>query len=284
MKGFGLSLILFAGVLVNGQDLKKAEELYQHTDYIGSLNLLKTTKSPHAEALGLMGRDHFMLGEYKQAVDCFQRAAALDPAKSEYQHWLGRTWGRRAETASPFTAPMAASKARQYFERAVQLDPGNQEALNDLFDYYLQAPGILGGGLDKATTVAKHIAELDTAEGYFAQAQIADRRKEYDTAEQHLRRAMELAPRQVGRVLDLAKYLAKHGRIQESEAVFQQAERIAPNSPKVMYTRAKTYIEERRNLDLAKSLLQRYIQCSLTPEDPPREEAQKLLKQVSTGV
>ncbi len=284
MKRFGLSLILFAGLLANGQDLKKAEELYQHTDYSGSLKLLQAAKTPDAEALALMGRNQFMLGQYKQAVDSFQRAAALDPQKSDYQHWLGRTWGRRAETASPFTAPMAASKARQYFERAVQLDPNNQEALNDLFDYYLQAPGILGGGMDKATAVAKHIAELDTAEGYFAQAQLADRRKQYETAEQHLRRAMELAPRQVGRVLDLAKYLARHGRIQESETVFQQAEKIAPNSPKVMYTRAKVYIEEKRNLDVAKSLLQRYIQSSLTPEDPPREEAERLLKQVSTGV
>ena len=46
-----------------------------------------------------------------------------------------------------FTATGLASKARQNFERAVQLDPQNREALSDLFEYYLEAPGFLGGGL-----------------------------------------------------------------------------------------------------------------------------------------
>ena len=30
----------------------------------------------------------------------------------------------------------------------------------------------------------------------------------------------------------------------------------------------------------AKQLLERYLQASLTPDDPPREQAQKLLQQV----
>ena len=35
------------------------------------------------------------------------------------------------------------------FERAVALDPANREAVGDLFDYYLGAPGFLGGGANK---------------------------------------------------------------------------------------------------------------------------------------
>jgi cytochrome c-type biogenesis protein CcmH/NrfG len=82
----------------------------------------------------------------------------------------------------------------------------------------------------------------------------------------------------VGRVIDLARYLARHGRYQESEAVFQQAEKLEPNSPKVIFARARTYVEEKRNLDQAKVLLKRYLESKLTPDDPPREEAQKLLR------
>ena len=66
-----------------------------------------------------------------------------------YFHWLGKAQGRRAETASPFTAPSYASKARQAFEKSVELDGKNLEAINDLFSYYLEAPGFLGGGLNK---------------------------------------------------------------------------------------------------------------------------------------
>jgi Flp pilus assembly protein TadD len=265
-----------------GQDeLKRGEDLYQKTDYKASIAAVHVLLPPNAAVFNLIGRDHFMLGEYKKATESFHKALALEPKNSVHAHWLGRAYGRRAETSLPFAAPMHASKARQYFEQAVSLDPTNDEALNDLFDYYLQAPGFLGGGFEKAQQVAAQIAKLNEAEGYFARAQLADKQKQFDTAEAQLRRAMELAPRQVGRIVDLARYLSKRGRYQESDAAFDKAQKVAPNEPKVIFARAHTYIEEKRNLDKAKNLLIQYLQSDLTPEDPPREHAEKLLKQVS---
>ena len=129
--------------------------------------------------------------------------------------------------------------------------------------------------------MAQRIAAHNEAEGHFAEAQLADKRKQFETAEEQLRRAMELAPRQVGRVMDLARYLAKHGRIQESEAAFDHAERLAPNNPDVSFARARVYIEQKRNLDKARELLNKYLRSDLTPDDPPREQAEKLLKQAS---
>jgi tetratricopeptide (TPR) repeat protein len=280
MRVFALLLLTVPGLL--GQDpLSKADELYRRTDYKASLALVRETSQTGGEAYCLMGKNYFMLGEYKKATEVFEKALAIQPANSEYAHWLGRSFGRRAETSSPFLAPMHASKARAYFEKAVALDPGNEEALNDLFDYYLEAPGFLGGGYDKAEEIAKRIAERNPAEGHFAQAQLADKRRQFDTAEAQLRRAIELAPRQVGRVLDLARYLAKHGRISESEAAFDKAEQLAPDAPKVSFARARTYVEQKRNLDKARALLNQYLRSNLTPDDPPREQAEKLLKEVS---
>ena len=122
---------------------------------------------------------------------------------------IAEPFGKRAETASPLSAPALAAKARQHFEKAVALDPQNKEAVNDLFEYYLEAPGFLGGGLDKATQMAERMAALEPAEGLWAQARIAERRKDFSTAEVQLRRAMEAAPMQVGRVVDLARFLSK---------------------------------------------------------------------------
>jgi len=287
MRLFSLLVLALSGL--SGQSpwprvedpLSKAEDLYRHTDYQASLALVRESRQSSDSAYYLIGRDRFMLGDYKGAAEAFESAFSLEPGNSEYAHWLGRSFGRRAETSSPFFAPRYASKARAYFEKAVGLDPENEEALSDLFDYYLQAPGFLGGGYDKAEAIAKRIAERNPAEGHFAQAELADRRKQFDTAEEHLRHAIELAPRQVGRVLDLARYLARHGRSSESEAVFDKAEQLVPGSPKVSFVRAQTYIEQKRNLDRAKALLRQYLQSNLTPDDPPREQAQKLLQQAS---
>jgi tetratricopeptide (TPR) repeat protein len=261
--------------------LEQARKLYSAADFDASLKLLQSLPAKDGAAYELIGRNYYMMGDYKKATDYLEKAQAAEPQSSDHALWLGRAWGRRAETSSPFTAPGHASKARQNFERAVQLDPRNMEALNDLFQYYLEAPGFLGGGFDKAVQIAARISSIDPVEGYYAQAQLAEKRKQYGSAEQNLRRAAELAPQQVGRVLDLARFLAKQGRFQESEQSFQRAEKIAPNSPKVMFARADTYIRHGRNLDTARELLKRYLSARLTADDPPRYEAQKLLKQVS---
>jgi Flp pilus assembly protein TadD len=283
MRVFILLVFAVPGLLAQApsspDSLSKAEDLYRRADYQASLTLVRESGQSSARAESLTGRDRFMLGDYKRAAEAFERAVALEPANPEYVLWLGRSFGRRAETSS-FLAPKYDAKALACFEKAVALDPTNGEALNDLFDYYLEAPGFLGGGFDKAQAIAKRIAERNPAEGHLAQARLADRRKQFDTAEEQLRWAIHAAPRQVARVLDLARYLAKQGRITESEAAFDQAERLAPNSPKVRFTRAQTYIEQKRNLDQARTLLHQYLESNLAPGDPPREQAEQLLNRL----
>lgn len=237
--------------------------------------------SRDGETLLLTGKAQFMKGDFKKASESFDRAAQLQPTNSEYYHWLGRAYGRRAESSSFVSAPGYAAKARQYFEKAVQLNPRNGEAVNDLFEYYKEAPGFLGGGLDKAQALIGGIKDIDPAEYHFALAQIAEKRKEYNFAEQHLRKALDLAPRQVGRIIDVARFLAKRGRYIESEAMFHKAEAIAPDEPKVLFARASSYIQTHRNLEEARMLLKRYLEAPLTPESPSRDEARKLLTKVA---
>jgi len=257
----------------------QAQELYQRTEYSTSLELLLRSSSRNAAATQLIGQNYFMQGEFRKASEFLEQAAKLNPESAETSLWAGRAFGRRAETASPFTAPGFAAKARQYFEKAVALDPSNREALGDLFDYYVGAPGFLGGGEKKAEALAARVSERDPAEGHYYQAQLADRHKEYDNAERHLRSALEIAPRQAGRFLDLARFLAKRGRTGESEALFDEAAKISP-TPKVQFERARTYIGNGRNLSQARRLLEQYLKGPLTANDPSREEAQALLKKI----
>jgi cytochrome c-type biogenesis protein CcmH/NrfG len=98
-----------------------------------------------------------------------------------------------------------------------------------------------------------------------------------------LRRAAEVAPHQVGRLLDLARFFAKQGRFQEADQSFQRADKIAPNSPKVVYAKAEVYVKSHRNLATAKQLLHQYLAFNLTPDDPPRSQAQDLLRQAEGG-
>ncbi len=284
MRFFAAALLAALPLLAApSSELEQARKLYQVTEYDASLKILQVVKPKDGPVFALIGQNHYMLGEYKKATENLEKAVASDPANSEYELWLGRAFGRRAETSSPFTAAPNANKARQHFEKAVGLNGRNMEALSDLFEYYLEAPGFMGGGLDKAVGIADRMAVIDEAEGHWAQARLAERRKEFDTAEHHLQAAARMAPEQVGRLIDLAKFLSNQGRYQESDQSFRRAEKIAPNNPQLLYARADTYIRQGRNLETARKLLQRYLQAQLSPEDPPRADAEKLLKKVSGG-
>jgi len=281
-RGLLVYCLASVSLFADSASFDQASKLYHRTDYEGSLKLLLALPDKDARVYDLIGRNQFMLGEFKKASESYQHALTADPSNSDYEHWLGKAFGKRAETASPFTAPGLASKARQHFEKAVALNPKNKEAVDDLFEYYLEAPGFLGGGLDKAAHLAESIAALDPAEGLWAQARIAERRKDYGKAEEQLRHAMQAAPMQVGRVVDLAKFLSKQGRIEESEQTFRAAERIAPNNPRLLYNRAETYIKAGRNIETARELLKRYLSATLSPDDPSRQDAEKLLKQAGS--
>lgn len=273
---FAVTVVLGASSL----ELDQARNLYHLTEFEQSLKILQGLPHKDGAVYDLIGQNYFMMGDFKKATDALEKAVGAEPNNSDYVLWLGRAWGRRAETSSPFFAMGRASKARQYFERAVQLNPHNIEAMNDLLEYYLEAPGFLGGGFDKAKAVAARISSVDEAEGHWAQARLAEKHKEFDSAEAQLRRAMELAPQQVGRVIDLAKFLSKQGRYQEAEQSFARAEQLSPNNPKLMFAKADSYIRSGRNLDLARHLLQRYLISNITPDDPPKADARKLLRQI----
>jgi tetratricopeptide (TPR) repeat protein len=279
MRYLAIVSVLAAATLFAAEaDLARARKLYQATDYRATVHLLDAASEKDGAAYFLLGQSHYMLGEYKKSSEAFEKAVAAEPGNSAYYNWLGRAFGRRAETSNPLTAPRYASKARQSFEKAVALDGNNKEAVNDLFEYYLEAPGFLGGGLEKAARLAPQIARLDPVEGHYAQFRLAEKRKDFHSAEQQLRRAADLAPQQVGRLIDLAKFLARQGRVGESEQTFERARKVAPNAPRLLYEQANVYIETGQNLDKARQLLKQYLSVKLSPDDPPRSEAEKLLR------
>jgi tetratricopeptide (TPR) repeat protein len=282
MRNWFLAALCFTSISF-GADLQQdqARKLYERTDFQGSLQLLLLSPRKGADTLDLIGRNYYMLGEYKKASAFLLEAVAAEPDGSDHYLWLGRAFGRRAEHSSPLTAPSHAAKARQNFEKAVELNPRNLDAMSDLFEYYLEAPGFLGGGVDKAATLAKRIAALDPVEGHYTQYKLAEKKGDLARAEQELRHASAKAPDQPGRVIDLAKFLARQGRHAESDQLFHCAEKLSSNRPKSLFDRADTYIHAGRNLDMARELLKRYLAAELGPDDPPRHEAEKLLKQAS---
>ena len=278
--GWVLLLALLATIPLPAS-LDRAQELYQRTQYREALRLLEAIPQKTGAVHDLMGKCFYRLEEFSKAADALEKAVAAEPRNANYRDWLGKAWGRRAETSAFFNQPRYAVRAREHFERAVELDPQNREALSDLFEYYLEAPGFLGGGQDKAAALSERVRTFDPARYHSMQARLAEKRKDFQAAERSLRQAAEQAPTEQGRLVDLARFLARQARQErfaESDAAFEKAAQIAPDNAELKFTRARTYLDSKRNQGLARRLLEEYLKASLTPDDPPRAEAERLLR------
>src|SRR4051812_48325860 len=107
--------------------MDEARKLYQISEFDKSLRILRELPDKDAAVWELIGLNQYGQADFKKATEALEKAAALEPNSSEINLWLGRAFGRRAETSSPITAPGYASRARQYFEKAAQLNPSNLE-------------------------------------------------------------------------------------------------------------------------------------------------------------
>jgi len=120
--------------------------------------------------------------EADKAVPYFEAAVVAAPSVGRYHHGLGDAYGRKAQRAGIFSGLGLAKKCVAAYERAVQLEPGNLDFRHSLFEYYRQAPGIAGGGFDKAVAQAAAMKQLDPLRGRVAFATLYAGEKKFQEA------------------------------------------------------------------------------------------------------
>jgi cytochrome c-type biogenesis protein CcmH/NrfG len=238
----------------------------------------KIDASPHdAESYNYLCRAYFMVGEWDPGIAACEKAVAHDPDNSEYHAWLGRIYGEKADHSSFVTAARLAGKVRNEFEAAVRLSPKSVDARADLADFYLEAPGIVGGGKDKAEAQAQEIAKLDPAQGHRVEARIAEKKKDYAAAENEYRLAIQASGGKAGTWLNLARFYRHTGRLDEMEDALKHATAPEMNRPDLLMGAAEMLINAGRYRPEATQLLRRYLSSGATVEDAPVFKAHYLL-------
>jgi len=114
--------------------------------------------------------------DYDAAADLFAKAVAQSPKNADYHYWLGNAYGSLAEHANIFKQASLASKTHGEYETAVKLDPNNLDARMGLIQYFMLAPGIMGGSETKAIEQANEIMG-GTASGAIARSPGSTRSK-----------------------------------------------------------------------------------------------------------
>lgn len=149
--------------------------------------------SRDADAAYYLGRTLFALGRFEPAANQLEKAVEIRP-NSDTLLWLGRAYGQYAMQASLFKQAGLAKKCKAAWERAVALDPNNLNVREDLIQYYLRAPGFMGGSLEKAREQAVEIKKRDAVRGSLAAATIHLYQKNNAAAEKEVAEAMRNVP------------------------------------------------------------------------------------------
>lgn len=237
--------------------------------------------SPSADVYNLLCRAHFELSAWDAGIPFCERAVALAPDNGLYRLWLGRIYGEKASRAGFLSAAGLAKKVRAEFERAVELAPNNWEARTDLAEFYVEAPGVVGGGKDKARAQADLIAPLNPARAHWVRARIAEKSKDLDAAEQEYRNAIEASHGGSRAWLDLAGFYRHTNRIGAMEQALRKLESSPLDHPGALVDGASILVRTARQPELAARLLHRYLDSSATVEEAPVFWAYTLLGELA---
>jgi tetratricopeptide (TPR) repeat protein len=206
--------------------------------------------------------DHYKAGRAAMnakpddAVKEFEKAVALDDGNADYHLWLGNALGTVAQKASVLRQPFLAKRVKAEFERTVQLDPAKIDARNGLVAFYVQAPGIMGGSVDKARAQAEEIAKLNPMRGHFARASIARAQKDTAAMEREYRAAVADSPDSVLAYQQLAGWLANIKRGDEAFAVVDRLAARKPGDPVALMLVGRTAAVTGTQLDRGERALQ----------------------------
>ena len=117
--------------------------------------------NPEAEILFNSGIANYDAEKYDEAIKQLEGAIKMDSKIAKYHHILAVSYGREAERVNWFKAMSYAKKTRKHLEIADKLDRNNLEILDDLMDFYREAPGFLGGDTKKANEIEGLIEKLN---------------------------------------------------------------------------------------------------------------------------
>ena len=178
----------------NSKQLENGINLYDQEKYEEAKQIFETILDDNddiAEAHQYLAKCLFNIGELDDAIEHGEKAVELDDKNPEYHFELGMMYAEDARDASIFRAPFIVGDIKEQFERTVELDPEHLQGRIGLAQFYLQAPGIAGGDIDKALEQAQIVVTMDEMRGRFLLSQIYVEKEDFNKAEAELKKLEE---------------------------------------------------------------------------------------------
>ena len=253
--------------------LEAGKRAYEQSDYAKAVEVLQAAamQDPkNAEIQLMLAKTYFEIPDHDAAIASAERAVALDPKNSVYHEWLGKTYGEKADHAGMFSAMSLAKKTNKELQIAVQLDERNFSARQALIEFQCSAPGIVGGGEDKARLEIEKLGAMDAAEWHFAKGNCRWQKKDFATADAEFTLALQSDPKAAALIYDIGDYSMKRGQADRLMQVADLGEKVAPADPRGKFYRAVGLILNKERPEEAERLLREYLETAPLRSGYPR--------------
>jgi tetratricopeptide (TPR) repeat protein len=256
-----------------GEALEAGRRAYENGDYAKAVLELQAAavKEPqNGDIQLLLTKSYLELQERDAAITSAEKAVTIDPQSSVFHEWLGRAYGEKADHASMFTAPGLARKTHREFEIAVQLDEKNFAARQALIEFDCAAPGLVGGGEEKAKPEIEKLQSMDAAEWHYALGNCRRQKKDFADADREFKLALESHPQSTELIFDIGDYAVRRGQAERLMEVADLGTKLAAADPRGMFYRAVGWVLKNEKQEEAERSLREYLQKAPKRSGYPR--------------
>lgn len=250
--------------------IQTAQRQFNQGNYSSAISTLQAaiTQDPSSsEAHFWLGRSYYELRDFDNAVAQLEKSIDLDGKNSVYHQWLGRAYGGKADKDRSL---FDARKVKKEFQAAVQLNPSNVSAREDLEEYCLDAPWVAGGNKDEAKAQVEAIAALDSVRGHLARGVLYEKEsKKFDLAEAEYRQVLSAKPKDMDAYFDVATYFQRQNKPYDMEEVILAAAQVNPNDQRLAFYRGVSRVLSNTEPVRAEEYLKAYLASTPDRSDWP---------------
>ncbi|UCH65448.1 MAG: tetratricopeptide repeat protein [Ignavibacterium sp.] len=236
-----------------------------------------------AEAHYYLSRCQFRLGDLDVAIEHGEKAVELDDENAEFHFVLGMMYAEDARDASIFSAPFIAGNIKEQFQRTIELDPDHLQGRIGLAQFYLQAPGISGGDVDKALEQAQIVLTMDEMQGRFLLSRIYIEKEEFNKAEAELKILEDMygeEPEFYYFYNNYGYFLLNQGRVDEAIEKFKKQVSLAPEEANPYDSLGEAYRIKGMPAESLKEYKKAY---SISPSDRVKEIIEELNEEIDNN-
>lgn len=212
-------------------------------------------------------RKQLKAGDVEAAVDASEVAVESHADDAQAWLWAGRAYGRQAMEASMLTKAKWAGRTRDAWEKAVELEPDLLEARLDLIQYYLSAPGFLGGGRDVAEAQVLEIQKRSPSMGKHAEGMLARADEDLPKAEALFREALAMDSENTRARSAISALLQAGERMDEVRTLWQERLQAKPDDAMAVYQLGRWSAITGKDLEQGLAHMDAFIATGVIPED-----------------